>query len=86
MGIWGNLICSIGFPIGLYMFFQDRIIEEEGLLIEFFGEAYLDYKKKVPILIPFIHMSKDEEQEHLSEYYNNHPEIIKVGKIKKKVE
>ena len=82
----GNLICSIGFPIGLYMFFQDRIIEEEGLLIEFFGEAYLDYKKKVPILIPFIHMSKEEEQEHLAEYYNNHPEIIKVSKIKKKVE
>ena len=82
----GNLICSIGFPIGLYMFFQDRILEEEGLLIEFFGEDYLEYKKKVPILIPFIHMTKEEEQEHLTEYYNNHPELIKFDKNKKKVE
>jgi protein-S-isoprenylcysteine O-methyltransferase len=82
----GNLICSIGFPIGLYIFFKDRILEEEGLLIEFFGEAYLEYKKKVPILIPFIHMTKEEEQEHLTEYYNNHPELIKFDKNKKKVE
>ena len=86
----GNLICSIGFPIGLYIFFKDRILEEEGLLIEFFGEAYLEYKKKVPILIPFIHMTKEEEQEHLIEYYTNHPELSildkKLDKNKKKVE
>ena len=82
----GNLICSIGFPIGLWIFFQDRIIEEEGLLIEFFGEAYLDYKKKVPILIPFVYMDKKEEQEHLDEYYTNHPEVIPNEIYKKKVE
>ena len=41
-----NIICLIGFPIGLYLFFEDRIIEEEGLLIQFFGYDYLEYKKK----------------------------------------
>ena len=82
----GNLICSIGFPIGLYFFFEDRIIEEEGLLIEFFGKDYLDYKKKVGILIPFIHMDKKEEEEHLQEYYEQHPKEAKLERNKKKVE
>ena len=82
----GNLICSIGFPIGLYVFFEDRIIEEEGLLIEFFGEEYLEYKKRVPILIPFINMDKKEEQEHLDEYYTTHPEKKKQINNKKKNE
>ena len=82
----GNLICSIGFPIGLYIFFEDRIIEEEGLLIEFFGEEYLKYKSKVPILIPFIKMDKKEEQEHLKEYYDIHPKQKEVLNNKKKNE
>ena len=82
----GNLICSIGFPIGLYIFFEDRIIEEEGLLIEFFGEEYLKYKSKVPILIPFIKMDKKEEQEHLKEYYDTHPKQKEVLNNKKKNE
>ena len=82
----GNLICSIGFPIGLYVFFEDRIIEEEGLLIEFFGKDYLDYKKKVGILIPFIKMDKKEEEEHLQEYYNQHPKEAELEKYKKKIE
>jgi protein-S-isoprenylcysteine O-methyltransferase len=82
----GNLICSIGFPIGLYVFFEDRIIEEEGLLIEFFGEEYIEYKKRVPILIPFVNMDKKEEQEHLNEYYATHPKKEKVVDIIKKIE
>ena len=69
-----NIICIIGFPIGLYMFFEDRIIEEEGLLIEFFGYDYLEYKKNVPILIPFIKMDKKEEEEHLEKYLEKNPD------------
>ena len=69
-----NIICLIGFPIGLYMFFEDRIIEEEGLLIEFFGYDYLEYKKQVGILIPFIKMDEKEELEHLEKYLEEHPD------------
>jgi protein-S-isoprenylcysteine O-methyltransferase len=47
-----NLICSFGFAYVLWRFFSDRISDEEPLLISFFGEEYLEYKKKVPILIP----------------------------------
>ena len=69
-----NIICLIGFPIGLYMFFSDRIIEEEGLLIEFFGRDYIEYKKKVGILIPFINMDEKEVQEHLEKFYEDNPD------------
>ena len=69
-----NIIGLICFPLGLFVFFKDRIIEEEGLLIEFFGYDYLEYKKKVGILIPFIHMDKDEELEHLEKYLDNNPD------------
>ena len=72
-----NIICIIGFPIGLFLFFQDRIIEEEGLLIEFFGYDYLEYKKKVGILIPFIKMDKSEEEEHLQIYLKTNPDAKK---------
>ena len=68
-----NIICLIGFPIGLYLFFEDRIVEEEGLLIEFFGKEYIEYKKNVGILIPFIKMDEKEEQEHLKKYLEKHP-------------
>ena len=82
-----NLICLIGFPIGLYIFFEDRIVEEEGLLIEFFGKEYIDYKKKVGILIPFIKMDEKEEQEHLKKYLEEHPdEGSSLMKNKKKQE
>ena len=66
-----NIICLIGFPFGLYMFFSDKIIEEEGLLIEFFGNDYIEYKKKVGILIPFINMDEKEVQEHLEKIYED---------------
>jgi protein-S-isoprenylcysteine O-methyltransferase len=80
-----NIICLIGFPIGLYIFFEDRIIEEEGLLIEFFGYEYLEYKKRVGILIPFIQMDEKEEKEHLEEYLKDHPDgVDKLNKSNKR--
>ena len=80
----GNVICFFGFLIALYIFFKDRIIDEEGMLIEFFGYEYLEYKKKVGILIPFINMDKDEEDEHLENYIINNEEDS--FKLKKKID
>jgi len=42
------------FAYGLWKFFSDRIVTEEQTLVEFFGQNYRDYQKKVPVLIPFI--------------------------------
>lgn len=28
--------------------------EEESFLVQFFGNDYLDYRKRTPVLIPFI--------------------------------
>jgi protein-S-isoprenylcysteine O-methyltransferase len=47
-----NPICIIGFTITTWIFFNNRIKEEEIYLITFFGEDYIEYKKRVPILIP----------------------------------
>jgi protein-S-isoprenylcysteine O-methyltransferase len=63
-----NPICTIAFTIVLFKFFENRIIVEEGFLIQFFGQKYLDYKKKVGILIPFINMNKEMEERNLKIY------------------
>ena len=55
----------------LFKFFKNRILIEEGLLIQFFGEKYLEYKKHVGILIPFINMDKEDEEKNLRIYLKN---------------
>jgi protein-S-isoprenylcysteine O-methyltransferase len=65
-----NPICFIGFTFILFNFFKKRILLEEKLLIQFFGEEYLEYKKKVGILIPFIHLEKEKEEKNLKIYQN----------------
>lgn len=47
-----NPISIAGFTLVNYVFFRSRILEEEQLLIGFFGQKYIDYTKTVPILIP----------------------------------
>lgn len=37
-----------------YVFFAQRIVTEENLLLEFFGKAYEEYAMQVPCGIPFI--------------------------------
>jgi protein-S-isoprenylcysteine O-methyltransferase len=49
-----NFICIVGFTLVLWNFFNQRIKEEELMLISFFGDEYLEYKKCTPILIPCI--------------------------------
>lgn len=50
----GNPITTVAFAAVAWMFFNDRIPDEETYLIEMFGDKYLDYKKRVPTRIPFI--------------------------------
>ncbi|KAG9218991.1 hypothetical protein CCMSSC00406_0001401 [Pleurotus cornucopiae] len=38
----------------LYRFFEARIRGEEGLLIKFFGDQYINYRRRVGTKIPFI--------------------------------
>ena len=63
-----NPICTLAFIIILFKFFKDRILIEEAILIQFFGKKYLEYKKNVGILIPFINMDKEEEEKNLKIY------------------
>jgi protein-S-isoprenylcysteine O-methyltransferase len=47
-----NPISIIGFTLALWKFFNSRIQDEEMTLISFFGPDYINYSKRVPILIP----------------------------------
>ncbi|XDV45921.1 hypothetical protein PO909_013925 [Leuciscus waleckii] len=49
-----NPICILGYTIASWRFFRERIEEEEISLIHFFGEDYVEYKKKVFTGLPFI--------------------------------
>uniref|UniRef100_A0A8B9MLU9 Protein-S-isoprenylcysteine O-methyltransferase n=2 Tax=Accipitrinae TaxID=8955 RepID=A0A8B9MLU9_9AVES len=49
-----NPICMVGYALVSWRFFRERIEEEEITLIHFFGEEYLEYKRKVPSGLPFI--------------------------------
>ena len=48
-----NPVCSVGYALATWMFFRERIEEEEQLLHWFFGDEYSQYKEKVWIGIPF---------------------------------
>lgn len=50
----GNAVCFMGYAVVLWRFFSDRIAREEKLLIGFFGNEYVEYRKKTPVGIPFI--------------------------------
>lgn len=52
--VLGNFFCFIAYAAVLWKFFARRIRHEEVYLVNFFGEAYLNYCRTTPILIPFI--------------------------------
>ncbi|KAK2791276.1 hypothetical protein FQN52_004952 [Onygenales sp. PD_12] len=52
--VLGNAVCFCGYAIVLWQFFSHRIRREEGLLVGFFKDDYLEYKKKTRVGIPFI--------------------------------
>ncbi|KAK7093402.1 protein-S-isoprenylcysteine O-methyltransferase-like [Littorina saxatilis] len=49
-----NPCCLIGYTIVSWRFFNERIYEEEIYLLNFFGEDYLEYQRRVPTGLPFI--------------------------------
>ncbi|KAK1801776.1 hypothetical protein P4O66_022422 [Electrophorus voltai] len=49
-----NPVCTVAYSLASWRFFRERVEEEELSLIHFFGEDYIEYKKKVPTGLPFI--------------------------------
>ncbi|CAD6444923.1 fd3ee73f-1640-46dc-9f86-d94d6024a6ad-CDS [Sclerotinia trifoliorum] len=52
--VLGNFYCFCGYTLVLWMFFNRRIKGEEALLIKFFGDEYVQYRKISRVGIPFI--------------------------------
>ncbi|GAM87348.1 hypothetical protein ANO11243_053710 [Dothideomycetidae sp. 11243] len=50
----GNKMCAMVYAGVLWRFFDSRIRGEERFLNEFFGEEYVEYKKRTGTMIPFI--------------------------------
>lgn len=49
-----NPLSTVAYAIASWMFFRDRILEEEITLLNFFGEEYFNYQKHVRAGLPFI--------------------------------
>jgi protein-S-isoprenylcysteine O-methyltransferase len=52
--VLGNFFCFIAYSTILWRFFAHRIRNEEKHLINFFDDAYLNYRRTTPVLIPLI--------------------------------
>ena len=50
----GNVLCFFAYGAVLWRFFSSRIRHEEVFLVRFFGDEYVDYKKKTGTKIPFV--------------------------------
>ncbi|OQR66843.1 protein-S-isoprenylcysteine O-methyltransferase-like [Tropilaelaps mercedesae] len=49
-----NPVCLVAYTMVTWMFFRERVEEEEITLLEFFGEEYAAYQKRVATGLPFI--------------------------------
>jgi len=52
--VLGNAVCCLGYAVVLWRFFSRRISGEEELLVAFFGDEYVQYRKRTGVWIPFI--------------------------------
>jgi len=52
--VMGNPVCFVGYAVVLWRFFERRIGGEEELLVSFFGDEYVHYRKRTMVGIPFI--------------------------------
>lgn len=50
----GNVVCFVGYAAVLWRFFSSRIRHEEVFLVKFFGDEYVDYRRRVGTKIPFV--------------------------------
>ncbi|KAL0568852.1 farnesyl cysteine-carboxyl methyltransferase [Marasmius crinis-equi] len=49
-----NPVCFVGYSYVLWRFFYYRTRSEENALIKFFGNEYVDYRRRVRTWIPFV--------------------------------
>ncbi|PAV66033.1 hypothetical protein WR25_19451, partial [Diploscapter pachys] len=49
-----NPICIFAYAYVSWLFFEERILDEEKDLLRFFGQQYADYQRKVWVGLPFI--------------------------------
>ncbi|KAJ4419768.1 farnesyl cysteine-carboxyl methyltransferase [Gnomoniopsis sp. IMI 355080] len=52
--VMGNTLCFLVYVLVLYRYYSHRIPYEESFLVKFFGNEYVDYRKKVGTKIPFV--------------------------------
>lgn len=50
----GNVISLAGFAVVLWLFFARRVRGEEESLVRFFGDDYVNYRRRTGVWIPFI--------------------------------
>lgn len=60
-----NPVCFILYIPVMWYFFYDRIVYEELALERFFGEEYVNYRLRVPTLIPFMDSCTHRRKEKL---------------------
>lgn len=49
-----NPFCILAYIVASWKFFNERVLFEEIMLLNFFGEDYFEYQQKVPTGLPFI--------------------------------
>ena len=49
-----NPLCIVAYALTSWRFFNERVYEEEITLLNFFGDQYVSYQKKVSTGLPFI--------------------------------
>ncbi|KAK3494631.1 Isoprenylcysteine carboxyl methyltransferase family-domain-containing protein [Neurospora hispaniola] len=50
----GNVVSFVAYAAVLWKFFSSRIKHEEEFLVKFFGQEYVDYRRRVGTKIPFV--------------------------------
>jgi protein-S-isoprenylcysteine O-methyltransferase len=52
--VLGNVFCFVAYSYVLWKFFSSRVRVEEKKLVEFFGDDYTRYQRRVGTMMPFV--------------------------------